>query len=100
MAGRLAARPIGFGGPGVLWFRVWGLGFLPRQVERLLSSAGGGRYLLESADFWALRELEDLSKGAFSELPGWLEAAARRASSLATSTLLVGGEDKRRLRKL
>ena len=59
------------------------------QVERLLAAAGGRRYLLESADFWALSELEDLSKGAFSELPRFLAAAAQRSTALATSTLLT-----------
>ena len=31
------------------------------------------RYLLESVDVWALTELCDLSKGAFSQLPAWLQ---------------------------
>jgi hypothetical protein len=56
----------------------------------LLVAAGPRRYLLESAEFWAMRDLVELSKGAFSELPSWLEAAAKRASELATSALLGG----------
>lgn len=58
------------------------------QVERLLVTAGHRRYMLESADFWALSELADLSKGALSELPRFLAAAAQRATALATSSLL------------
>jgi hypothetical protein len=64
------------------------------QVERLLAAAGGRRYLLESADFWALTELEDLSKGAFSDLPRFLATAAQRATALATSTLLTAAAAK------
>ena len=51
--------------------------------------AGPRRYLLESADFWAMRELAELSKGAFSGLPAWLEGRAARTSALATSALLA-----------
>lgn len=59
-------------------------------MERLLAAAGPRRYLLESADFWAMRDLVELSKGAFSELPSWLDSAASRTSSLATRALLGG----------
>ncbi|KAK9812803.1 hypothetical protein WJX72_004085 [[Myrmecia] bisecta] len=64
------------------------------KVERLLTAAGPKRYLLESADFWAMRDLTELSKGAFSELPQWLNAAAERASALATTALLAGTHSK------
>lgn len=60
-----------------------------RQAKRLLAGAGQRRYLLESPDFWAMRELVELSKGAFSRLPAWLEAAAARAAALATDALLT-----------
>jgi run domain Beclin-1 interacting cysteine-rich containing protein len=66
-----------------------------RQARRLLSAAGPRRYLLESPDFWAMRELVELSKGAFSGLPAWLEAAAQRAASLATSCLLTKQPERR-----
>lgn len=59
------------------------------QAKRLLAASGPRRYLLESPEFWAMRELVELSKGAFSRLPAWLEAAAERAASLATSALLT-----------
>lgn len=58
------------------------------QVEQLLEAAGVRRYLLESADVWALSELEDLSRGAAAELPRFLAAAAQRATALATTLLL------------
>jgi hypothetical protein len=51
--------------------------------------------LLESPEFWAMRELVELSKGAFSRLPAWLEAAAERAASLATSALLTAAAAER-----
>ncbi|GFH05568.1 Phox domain-containing isoform 1, partial [Haematococcus lacustris] len=38
------------------------------------------------SDFWAMRDLAELSKGAFSQLPPWLEAAAMRAAALAAAT--------------
>ncbi|KAK9917040.1 hypothetical protein WJX75_000268 [Coccomyxa subellipsoidea] len=63
------------------------------KAKRLLAGAGPRRYLLESPDFWAMRELVELSKGAFSRLPAWLEAAAARAASLATSALLTAAAE-------
>ena len=66
-------------------------------MERLLAASGHRRYLLESADFWALAELVDLSKGAFSEQPRFLAAAAQRATALATSTLLDSAAGEVRL---
>jgi hypothetical protein len=32
------------------------------QARRLLAASGARRYLLESPDFWAMRELVDLSQ--------------------------------------
>ena len=64
-------------------------------MDRLVAAAGPRRQLLESSDFWAMRDLAELSKGAFSELPQWLETAAQRASSLATSALLASSPGKR-----
>ncbi|KAH7281489.1 hypothetical protein KP509_36G050400 [Ceratopteris richardii] len=41
---------------------------------RILQTMASRRYLLESNDFFALRDLEDLSKGAFAALPSILKA--------------------------
>ena len=43
------------------------------KLDSLLRSAGRLRYLCETPSFWAMRELCDLGKGAFSELPGYLD---------------------------
>ena len=59
------------------------------QAEKLLEKANRRRYLLESAAFWAMRELVELSKGAFSSLPGWLAAIAQHAADIHTSSLLA-----------
>ncbi|KAK9806595.1 hypothetical protein WJX73_006216 [Symbiochloris irregularis] len=59
------------------------------QVDALLAKAGSRRYMLDAAEFWAMRELVELSKGAFSSLPGWLSAILQRASDLTTSCLLA-----------
>lgn len=59
------------------------------QVEKLMAKASGRRYLLESAEFWAMREMVELSKGAFSSLPSWLSAIVQHASDLTTSSLLA-----------
>ena len=58
-------------------------------MERLLAAAGPRRHLLESADHWSLLDLQDVAKGAFSELPQWLRSAQHRCSQLATSALLA-----------
>eukprot|EP00250_Pteridium_aquilinum_P017676 c23733_g1_i1 orf=725-3652(+) len=44
---------------------------------RILQVMGSRRYLLESNDFFALRDLEDLSKGVFAVLPGLLTAVLK-----------------------
>ena len=59
-----------------------------------MAAAGVRRYLLESPDFWAMRELRELSKGAFSQLPAWLETVAQKAAQLATSALLVAAQEQ------
>ncbi len=64
------------------------------QAKRLLGAAGLRRYLLESPDFWAMRELRELSKGAFSQLPAWLETVAQKAAQLATSALLTAAQEQ------
>lgn len=61
----------------------------PVQVDVLLVKAGSRRYMLDAAEFWAMRELVELSKGAFSSLPGWLNAILQRATDLTTSCLLA-----------
>ncbi|KAI5072442.1 hypothetical protein GOP47_0012548 [Adiantum capillus-veneris] len=45
--------------------------------SKILNIMGSRRYLLESNDFFALRDLEDLSKGAFAVLPGLLTAVLK-----------------------
>ena len=69
------------------------------QAKRLLGAAGPRRYLLESPDFWAMRELRELSKGAFSQLPAWLEAVAQKAAQLATSALLTAAQEQQQRSK-
>lgn len=59
-----------------------------KAVAAYLHRAGPRAYLLQGADFWALRDLKDLSQGAFSELPTWLARASDAAASLATSALV------------
>lgn len=54
-----------------------------------MAKAGSRRYMLDAAEFWAMRELVELSKGAFSSLPGWLSAILQRATDLTTSCLLA-----------
>lgn len=44
---------------------------------RLQQTLGSRWYLLENSDFFALRDLEDLSKGAFAVLPGLLTAVSK-----------------------
>ena len=51
--------------------------------------AGRRAYLLEGPDFWAMTELLEMSRGAFSQLPAWLKAASEQACSLATACLLA-----------
>lgn len=41
-------------------------------------SLGSRRYLLESSDFFALRDLVDLSKGAFAALPSLMETLSKK----------------------
>ncbi len=38
------------------------MGVRRAQARRLLAASGARRYLLESPDFWAMRELVDLSQ--------------------------------------
>ncbi|XP_002983836.2 uncharacterized protein LOC9644555 [Selaginella moellendorffii] len=45
------------------------------RIQQLL---GSRRYLLEQNDFYALRDLTDLSKGAFAVLPGLLQATLEK----------------------
>jgi len=58
------------------------------SAERLLKAAGPRRYLLETHEFWAMRELVELSKGAYSRLPSWLDTVCERASNLAISAIV------------
>lgn len=34
-------------------------------------------------DFWAMRDLAELSKGPLSQLPSWLEGVTKQAAALA-----------------
>ncbi|CBI15010.3 unnamed protein product, partial [Vitis vinifera] len=50
---------------------------------------GSRRYLLESNDFFALRDLIDLSKGAFSALPVMVETVSRKILEHITEQCLI-----------
>ncbi|KAF5743751.1 hypothetical protein HS088_TW08G00338 [Tripterygium wilfordii] len=50
---------------------------------------GSRRYLIESNDFFALRDLIDLSKGAFAALPVIVETASRKILEHITEQCLV-----------
>ncbi|GMH33651.1 hypothetical protein BSKO_01485 [Bryopsis sp. KO-2023] len=59
------------------------------MAESLVVEAGTYGHLLESPDFWSLRDLIDISKGsAFSSLPRWLEAMSGRVGRIATTAVL------------
>ncbi|KAG6554592.1 hypothetical protein Mapa_003610 [Marchantia paleacea] len=51
---------------------------------RIQTMLGSRRYLLENNDFCALRDLADLSKGAFAVLPGYMRAVLLKLSSHIT----------------
>ncbi|KAI6682861.1 hypothetical protein NL676_028774 [Syzygium grande] len=57
-----------------------------RSINRGL---GSRRYLLESNDFFALRDLIDLSKGAFAALPVMLETVSRKILDHITEQCLI-----------
>ncbi|KAI3412642.1 PX domain-containing protein [Psidium guajava] len=57
-----------------------------RSINRGL---GSRRYLLESNDFFALRDLIDLSKGAFAALPVMLETVSRKILEHITEQCLI-----------
>uniref|UniRef100_A0A2N9HVE2 PX domain-containing protein n=1 Tax=Fagus sylvatica TaxID=28930 RepID=A0A2N9HVE2_FAGSY len=50
---------------------------------------GSRRYLLESNDFFALRDLIDLSKGAFAALPVMVETVSRKILEHITEQCLI-----------
>ncbi|XP_010519551.1 PREDICTED: uncharacterized protein LOC104798972 isoform X2 [Tarenaya hassleriana] len=50
---------------------------------------GSRRYLLESTDFFALKDLIDLSKGAFAALPMMVEIVSRKIREHITEQCLV-----------
>ncbi|KAF3954554.1 hypothetical protein CMV_020119 [Castanea mollissima] len=50
---------------------------------------GSRRYLLESNDFFALRDLIDLSKGAFAALPVMVETVSRKIQEHITEQCLI-----------
>ncbi|KAH7290680.1 hypothetical protein KP509_30G059200 [Ceratopteris richardii] len=52
--------------------------------SRILNIMGSRRYFLESNDFFALRDLEDISKGAFAVLPGLLKMVLKTLSQHVT----------------
>ncbi|XP_021733603.1 uncharacterized protein LOC110700378 isoform X1 [Chenopodium quinoa] len=56
-----------------------------RSIYRRL---GYRKYLLESNDFFALRDLNDLSKGAFAALPAILEAVSKKIQEHITELCL------------
>ncbi|KAF8390443.1 hypothetical protein HHK36_024969 [Tetracentron sinense] len=57
-----------------------------RSINRGL---GSRRYLLESNDFFALRDLVDLSKGAFAALPVMVESVSRKILEHITEQCLI-----------
>ncbi|XP_021650647.2 uncharacterized protein LOC110642801 isoform X2 [Hevea brasiliensis] len=57
-----------------------------RTINRGL---GSRRYLLESNDFFALRDLIDLSKGAFAALPVMVETVSRKILEHITDRCLI-----------
>ena len=63
------------------------------EGRTMLRSAGGRGYLLEGGEYYAMRDLMDLSKGgAFARLPRWLEDVEKKAETLIKARVL-----KRRL---
>ncbi|KAJ4973855.1 hypothetical protein NE237_007029 [Protea cynaroides] len=50
---------------------------------------GSRRYLVESSDFFALRDLVDLSKGAFAALPVMIENVSKKISEHITERCLI-----------
>jgi len=65
------------------------------EGRALLRSVGPHAYLLEGSEYYAMRDLMDLSKGAaFARLPRWLADVETRAGSLIkvrTLRLALGG---------
>uniref|UniRef100_A0A6N2LB75 FHA domain-containing protein n=1 Tax=Salix viminalis TaxID=40686 RepID=A0A6N2LB75_SALVM len=57
-----------------------------RNVNKAL---GSRRYLLESNDFFALRDLIDLSRGAFAALPVMVETVSRKILEHITEQCLI-----------
>ncbi|KAJ6387002.1 hypothetical protein OIU78_016853 [Salix suchowensis] len=57
-----------------------------RNVNKAL---GSRRYLLESNDFFALRDLIDLSRGAFAALPVMVETVSRKVLEHITEQCLI-----------
>jgi len=55
-----------------------------RRAEQIVQAAGPRGYLFSKhlADFWALNDLSELSKGALSGLLPWLEGIANDVSKL------------------
>ena len=53
-----------------------------KQEQLLLQQLGGKSYLVESTEFWSMKDLVDISKGAFAELPGALNHVATTLQQL------------------
>ena len=59
------------------------------EGRALLRSAGARAYLLEGGEYYAMRDLMDLSKGAaFARLPRWLEDVEKKAEALIKGHVL------------
>eukprot|EP00850_Spirogloea_muscicola_P015268 SM000115S23947 [mRNA] locus=s115:395259:398597:- [translate_table: standard] len=56
-------------------------GLLCSVGAKLQMVTGSRRYLLEDGDFYALRDLADLSRGAFAVLPGYLNGLVLKLQS-------------------
>nr|GMD31438.1 uncharacterized protein LOC109170742 isoform X1 [Ipomoea batatas] len=55
----------------------------------IYKGVGSRRYLLESSDFFALRDLIDLSKGVFAALPVMVETISRKITEHITEQCLI-----------
>eukprot|EP01026_Neomeris_dumetosa_P078309 TRINITY_DN8464_c1_g1_i5.p1 TRINITY_DN8464_c1_g1~~TRINITY_DN8464_c1_g1_i5.p1 ORF type:complete len:461 (+),score=48.58 TRINITY_DN8464_c1_g1_i5:722-2104(+) len=58
------------------------------RAEAFLRTLGERRYLVERPEYYSVRDLTDISKGAFAELPDWLEGVNRRCRNIAARAVL------------
>eukprot|EP01025_Chloroclados_australasicus_P001897 TRINITY_DN10453_c0_g1_i1.p1 TRINITY_DN10453_c0_g1~~TRINITY_DN10453_c0_g1_i1.p1 ORF type:complete len:783 (+),score=113.67 TRINITY_DN10453_c0_g1_i1:887-3235(+) len=58
------------------------------RCEALLRTLGERRYLIERPEYYSVRDLTDIAKGAFAELPDWLEGVNRKCRNVAARAVL------------